>query len=58
MNTGDRMVRMAEVECASQKLVDKGWKVERIAYEDERDKPFTAHISLSVDGASELKGVL
>ena len=58
MNTGDRMVRMAEVERASQKLVDKGWKVERIAYEDERDEPFKAHVSLSVDGSKVEDGVV
>lgn len=56
MTGADRQVRQAELEAAVQVLVERGWAVERLAYEDEEDEPYRAFVTLRVDRTSALRG--
>jgi len=59
MNTKDRFKRMREVERGVAKLVEKGWRVQRVQYDDEANEPLHATITLTIDSqCDEDRGVL
>jgi len=52
MRTADRVRRIREAERAVGKLVEKGWRLECIEYQDEADEPFRATVHIAVNGES------
>ena len=58
MNTADRFSRMFEVEEQMGVLVELGWTVKQIVYDDEAGELFHVMITLTTDGQDEEEGVL
>ena len=58
MDSRERFARMAELEEHVAELVESGWTVRQVVYDDEADEPFHATVVLVVDGASEMGGIL
>jgi len=58
MTGPERVARLMELETLVQELVDLGWTLEQLCTEDSRDEPFRVTITLSVEGESELGGML
>lgn len=58
MNKTERFRRMKQVEGSVEKLVKKGWRVQRIVYDDESNEPLHATITLTIEGKGEKDGVL
>ena len=58
MNKSERFKRMKEVEAQVEKLTKKGWRVQRILYDDEANEPLHATVTLTIDGDDSEKGVL
>ena len=49
MESKDRFLRMAELECMVGELTERGWSVQKIVYQDEEGEPFAALIELYID---------
>jgi len=47
-----------ELETFVEELVERGWTLEQLCTEDSRDEPYRVTITLSVEGESELGGML
>ena len=58
MDTDQRFQRMAEVEAVTQELVERGWKVKRVLYDDEENEDFHATVTITTDGKDPKDGVL
>ena len=54
----ERFKRMREVERQVDRLVQKGWNVKQIIYDDESGCDFHAMITLTTDGKDERDGVI
>ena len=57
MTKAERFKRMRELEKSVERLVEKGWRVQRIMYDDEANEPLCATFTLTIDGTDE-QGVL
>ena len=53
----ERFKRMRELEKSVERLVEKGWRVQRIMYDDEANESLCATFTLTIDGTDE-RGVL
>ena len=49
MDTVERFKRMREVERQVGRLVAKGWRVQRVVYDDEENQPLYATIVLTAE---------
>jgi len=58
MTKAERFKRMREVERQVDRLVQKGWNVKQIIYDDESGCDFHAMITLTTDGKDERDGVI
>ena len=58
MTKAERFKRMREVERQVDRLVQKGWSVKQIIYDDESGCDFHAMITLTTDGKNERDGVI
>lgn len=58
MKKSERFKRMDEVEGQVEKLVEKGWNVRQIIYDDEANEPMYVKITLSIDGRNVRDGVI
>lgn len=47
MNTKTRFLRMAELEKRLAELVETGWDVRRVVYDDEEGEPFHVTVTLT-----------
>jgi len=50
MTKAERFKRMRELEKQVETLVKKGWRVQRIVYDDEANEPLHATVTLTIDG--------
>lgn len=49
---------MAEVECLVEELVERGWSLKQVIYDDERGCDFHATVILTKDGKDVEDGVM
>ena len=58
MNSGERLLRIAEIEGIVAQLVELGWEVQDVSTCDERNEPLTVSFTLFVEGESSLGDAL
>jgi len=49
---------MAEIEALVSELVERGWTLKRVVYDDEADEDFHVTLTMTVNGQDEQGGVL
>lgn len=58
MKMEEKLLRFAEAQRLVGDFLEKGWGLERMDTEDERDEPFKVYICVSIEGESAHEGVI